>query len=422
MITKTEEDPFLSEPHLGSAQPKLPGASDRVREVNLLDVLTQLARRKRLIGWTTVAGILVGGILCLIVPPEFTAITKIMPPQQAQSMTTLLMNQLAIGGASSLAAAAGSGLGLKNPNDIYIGILNSRLIEDAIIRKFDLEKVYRAKNMSDARKRLKQNTDITSGKDGLISISVEDTGKERVPQIANAYVDELRTITQSLAFTEASQRRLFYEEQLKQAKDALVDAVAALQQVQRAKGIINPDAQARSLITSLAGIEGKIAEKNVELQALRSYSTEQNPEVKIAESQLESLKEEAARLEQNSRSSGYSELGMKDIPGASLEYIRAEHELLYRQTLFDLLVKQYDSARLDEAKESLTIQVLEPAIEPDRKTSPKRLLLLIISTSVGLVVGCVLVLCASWFESIRSDPNSLERLNRLLGAIKGTNV
>jgi uncharacterized protein involved in exopolysaccharide biosynthesis len=420
----TEEDLLLREPEDGSDRPPLQEGKKPVREVNVIDLLTLIAHRKRLIGLATCAGILVGGILCVVLPPRFTAVTKIMPPQQTPSMMTYMMNPLGLGGGAggSLAAMAGAGLGLKSPNDLYIGVLNSRPIADALIQKFDLVKVYHSRDMSDARKRLKKNTEITSGKDGLIIVSVEDNDKKRVPQIANAYIEELRNTTKSVAFTEASQRRVFYEEQLSHAKDALIDAAIALQRVQHEKGMIQPEMQARSLIGSLATVQTQIGTKQVELQALRSYSTEQNPEVQLAEKQLESLKEEAVRLEQNSHSSGFSELGMKDVPGASVEFIRAEHEMVYRQTLFDLLVKQYDSAKLDEAKEPVTIQVLEPAIEPDRKTSPNRMMLLLIATFVGFLIGCLGALIATWLENLRTDPVATRRLSNLEAAIKGMRV
>jgi uncharacterized protein involved in exopolysaccharide biosynthesis len=420
-LTRTEEESLLREPEDGSDRPPLQAKDKPAREINVIDLLTLLAYRKRLVGLATGVGILVGGILCVVLPPKFTAVTKIMPPQQAPSMTTYLMNPLGlgVGGGGSLAAMASAGLGLKSPNDLYIGVLNSRPIADALIQKFDLVKEYHSRDMSDARKKLKKNTEITSGKDGLITVSVEDNDKKRVPQIANAYIEELRKTTKSVAITEASQRRLFYEEQLKQAKDALVAAAVALQRVQQEKGMIQPEMQARSLIGTLTMVQAQIGAKQVELQALRSYSTEQNPEVQMAEKQLESLRGEATRLEQNSHSSGFSELGMKDVPGASVEFIRAEHEVLYRQTLFDLLVKQYDSAKLDEAKEPVTIQVLEPAIEPDRKTSPSRMMLLLIAMVVGFMIGCLWALIVTWLENLRTDPVATGRLKKLKTAIKG---
>ena len=310
---------------------------------------------------------LIGVIACMVWPVRYTATTKIMPPQQTQSTASMMMNQLANMGASSLAVAAGGGLGLKNPNDIYIGLLNSRPVADAIIDHFSLAQVYRAKDMTAARKRLARSTDIVSEKNGFIAVSVTDRDRRRSAEIANAYTAGLRILTKTLAVTEASQRRLFYEDQLKQAKEALVTAEMAFQQVQQSKGLVQLDAQAKTMIEGLALLRAQVAAKEVELQAMRSYSTEHNPEVALAERELSSLEAEAARLQQRNHSSGFADMGLEDVPGAGLEYLRAEHELKYRQAMFDLLIKQYDAARLDESKDAAIIQVVEPAIVPDQR-------------------------------------------------------
>jgi tyrosine-protein kinase Etk/Wzc len=329
------------------------------------------------------------------------------------------MNQLANMGGGSLAVAAGSGLGLKNPNDIYIGLLNSRPVADAIIAQFSLAKVYRAKDMTAARKSLARSTDIASEKAGFITVSVTDTDKMRCAGMANAYTAGLRILTKTLAVTEASQRRLFYEDQLKQAKESLVTAEIAFEQVQQTKGLVQLDAQAKTMIEGLAVLRAQIDAKEVELQAMRSYSTEHNPEVALAERELSSLRAEAARLQQRNQSSGFGDMGLEDVPGAGLEYLRAEHELKYRQAMFDLLIKQYDAARLDESKDAAIIQVVEPAIVPDRKSSPKPALIVLLSMAGGFVVGCFLVLVGYWKVSLQSDPRAAKQLQDFKFALFG---
>jgi tyrosine-protein kinase Etk/Wzc len=315
-------------------------------EVSLIDVLTQLAYRKWLIAKVTGIAVLAGVGLALVRPVQYTATTKIMPPQQTQSTASMLMmNQLTGAGGGSLAALAGGGLGLKNPNDIYVGLLTSRPIADAIIQKFSLAIEYHANDMTAARKELASYTKVTSEKNGFISVSVTDKDKKRVAEMANAYTDQLRILTKTLAVTEASQRRLFYEEQLKQAKDGLVAAELAFQQVQQQKGLVQLDAQAKAMIESLAALRAQVAAKQVEVQALRSYSTEHNPDVQLAERELTSLQAEEARLEQSNHSPGIAGLGLGNVPAAGLEYLRAAHELQYRQALFDMLMKQYDAAK-----------------------------------------------------------------------------
>jgi uncharacterized protein involved in exopolysaccharide biosynthesis len=237
--------------------------------------------------------------------------------------------------------------------------------------------------------------------------------------MANAYTEQLRILTKSISVTEASQRRLFYEQQLKDAKDNLIAAEVALQQVEQNKGLVHLNTQATAIIASMAGVRAQVAAKQVELQALRSYSTEHNPEVQLAERELSTLQGEAAQLEQHNSSSGFSDLGLKDVPKAGLEYIRDQRELQYRQSFYDMLLKQFEAAKLDEAKEAAIIQVVEPAINPDRRSSPKRLLILLLSTIVGLSSGYLLVRILHWKELQLSDPERARKLLSLKYALIG---
>jgi uncharacterized protein involved in exopolysaccharide biosynthesis len=386
-------------------------------EISLIDVLTQLAYRKWLIAEVTGIAVLAGVALALVQPVRYTATTKILPPQQTQSAASMMIGQLTGAGGGSLAAMAGGGLGLKNPNDIYVGLLNSRPVADAIIQKFDLAKVYHAKDMTKAREKLADYTEVTSEKNGFIAVSVTDKDKKRVAEMANAYTDQLRILTQTLAVTEASQRRLFYEEQLKQAKGALVAAELAFQQVQQQKGLVQLDAQAKAMIESLAALRAQVAAKQVEVQALRSYSTEQNPDVQLAERELTSLQAEETSLEQRNHVPGIAGLGLGNVPAAGLEYLRAAHELQYQQALFDMLMKQYDAAKMDEAKEAAIIQVVAPAIEPDHKSSPHRALIVLLFTIVGFFAGCILALFLWWKELVQSDPATAGRIQEFRYAL-----
>jgi uncharacterized protein involved in exopolysaccharide biosynthesis len=388
-------------------------------EVSLIDVLTQLAYRKWLIAKVTGIAVLAGVVFALVQPVLYKATTKIMPPQQTQSAASMMIGQLTSAGGGSLAALAGGGLGLKNPNEIYVGLLTSRPIADAIIQKFNLAKAYRAKDMTAARKKLAGYTEVTSEKNGFITVSVTDKDKKRVAEMANTYTEQLRILTKFLAVTEASQRRVFYEEQLKQSKDALVAAELAFQQVQQQKGLVQLDAQAKAMIEGIAALRAQVAAKQVEVQARRSYSTEQNPDVQLAERELVSLQAEEIRLEQSNHSSGIAGLGLGNVPAAGLEYLRAAHELAYRQALFDMLMKQYDAARLDEAKEAAIIQVVEPAIEPDHKSSPKRAIILVLSVFIGFFAGCILALLRWGIDIVQSNPDAAKRLEELSYAFRG---
>jgi capsule polysaccharide export protein KpsE/RkpR len=353
---------------------------------------------------------LIGLIIGLVTPVRYTSITYLMPPKQTISANSFLSMTKGMG---SLLDVAGGGLGLRDPNAIYLGLLRSRPIADAIIEKFDLVKVYHAKDMTAAREKLAESTLIKSETSTLISLSVTDRDKKRAAEIANAYPEQLRTLTKSVSATEAS-RRLFYEEQVKNQKEALVAAAVAFQQIQQNKGMVQLDAQAQALIGGLARLRAEIELKQVELQTLRSYSTEHNPEVQLAERELSALQDEAAKKEQYSDPKSYSDLGMKDISKSGLDYIRAQKELQYQQLLFDQLLTQYQAAKLDEAQEAVVIQSVEPAIEADRASSPRRVLILVLFTFGGFCLSCLL---ARWRTVVQSDPELAQALQNLKGTI-----
>lgn len=354
----------------------------------LWGALIQLAHGKRLVALSTGIAMLAGVIVSLLLPVSYTATTRIMTPQQSQPSAAFLMGQLALNPSTSSQLAAVTGgptLSLRNPNELYMGLLGSRPIADGLIQKFGLMGIYHARDMTAARKSLADNTVITSEKSTLIAISVTDTDKKRAADIANAYTEQLRDLTKNLAVTEASQRRIFYEQRLKEAKDDLVSAELAFQKIQKEKGVIQLDAQTKALITSLADLHAQVAAKEVQLQALRSYSTEQNPEVQLLESQLASLQDQTARMEERTGSPESSGLDFGALAGAGGDYLRAEHELEYRQALFDLLLKQYDAARWDEARNAAVIQVVEAAIPPDRKSAPHRTVIVLVFALLGLL-------------------------------------
>jgi len=396
-------------------------AASAPAEVSLIEVLTELARRKWLIARITGFSAIIGLIGSFLLPVRYTAVTRLMPPQQTQSSASLMMNQLMSSGAGSLAAMAGAGLGLKSPNDIYVGMLNSRPVADAIIQKFNLQAIYRDRDMTATRRDLAGYTQIVSEKSGFISVSATDRDRSRAAAIANEYTVQLRSLTQGIAVTEASQRRLFYEGQLKDARDTLLNAELAFQQVQQNKGLVQLDAQAKAMIESLTVLRAQSAAKEVELQAIRSYSTDRNPEVEIAARELASLREQATRLEQRGHSGSYSELGLRDVPSAGLDYLRAEHEVKYRQALFDLLIRQYDAARLDESKDAAIIQVVEPAIEPDRKSSPKRALITLTLMLAGIFAGCIVAILQWWMQLVRQDPIADLQFRNLKSAVLARN-
>jgi uncharacterized protein involved in exopolysaccharide biosynthesis len=399
-------------------RPPSRAASSEPGEVRILDLLIVLSRRKRLILSAALTAALLSAAVSLLLPNRYTATTTttILPPQQSQSLTASMIGQL--GALGPMAAMAQKDLGLKNPNDLYVGMLRSRTAEDGLIRRFDLLRIYHDRKMSDARRDLERASSIAVGKEGFVTISVEDKGRSRAPQIANAYVDELRQLTQDLAVTEAGQRRLFFERQLELAKNNLASAEQALKETEQKTGLIQLDGQAKAIIDSVVKLRALIAAKEVELQGMRLFSTEQNPDVKLGEEQLSGLRTQLALLERQSGGPGDVQVPAGSVPEAGLQYVRKLRDLKYSETIFEMLAKQYEAARLDEAKTAAVIQVLDPAIEPDRKSSPKRGLIIFGAMGLGFLGSAGYTIVAAAFTEMRLDPGTQYRLDALSRLLK----
>jgi uncharacterized protein involved in exopolysaccharide biosynthesis len=405
-VSSSEPQEHVDAPGVPSAVAPATGED----EISLLDLLIVLAERKRFILAVTAAFAIIAIIVSLVLPPRYTATVTLLAPQQSSSMGAALASQL--GNMGGMAALAGGSLGLKNPNDMFVAMFKSRTVEDAMVQHFGLMQEYHAKYSSDARKAFEAHATVDgSGKDSLIRISVEDRDPRHAADIANGYVDQFRLQSQHLAITEASQRRLFFEQQLEQAKDNLANAEEAMKQTQQETGVIQLDSQARALIESAASLRAQVAAKEVQLQGMRTYATGENSQVVQAQQELESMRAQLARLggSEDSASGGII-VPKGQVPEAGLEYVRKLRDVKYNETIFDILARQFEVAKLDEAKQGALIQVVDPAVSPDRRSSPKRGLIVMGATAVGFFIGIFVALFQAGFRHLKSDPETSEKI------------
>jgi tyrosine-protein kinase Etk/Wzc len=381
-------------------------------EISLLDLLIVIAERKRIVLWVTAVFAILAVVIALLLPKSYTATVTLLPPQNT-SMGGALASQL--GNLGGMAALAGGSLGLKNPNDMYVAMLKSRTVEDAMVQHFGLMQEYRARYLSDASKAFEGHATVDgSGKDGLIHISVEDRDPRRSAELANGYVDQFRDLSQHLAISEASQRRLFFEQELEQAKNNLANAEEALKQTELTTGVIEPDSQARALIESAATLRAQITAREVEIQGMQTYATGENAQVVQAQRELESMRAQLAKLGGSEGGTGGELIVPKGrVPEAGMEYIRKERDVKYYETIFDILARQYEVAKLDEAKEGALIQVVDPAIPPDRRSFPKRGLIVMGATVAGFLFGVFIALFQAAFERLKNDPETTQKLSSL---------
>ena len=375
-------------------------------EISLLDLLLVLAKNKRLIiGIPAVCGLIAVGE-ALMMTPIFTSKAVIMPPQQ-QSAGALA----ALGDLAGLAGISGGGA-LKNPSDLYVAMLETRPIQDALIDRFNLVSRYDEEFRQDARNALSQASVIKADKkSGLISIEVDDEDPKVAANMATAYVEELQKMTNSLAISEAARRRLFFEKQLEQAKENLKNAEVALRSTQEKTRIVSPQGQITAIFTAIAQLRGAISAKEVEINALKTFATAQNPDLKVAQQELAALRSQLDRLQRDHP----SEAGDYMVPSGRLAaggiaFVQATREVKYYETIFELLAKQFELAKIDEAKESTLIQVIEKAIPAEKKSKPKRLLIVILSVISGLIFSILLIFIKVALSKVKNDMGSARYL------------
>ncbi|MGD0646778.1 MAG: GNVR domain-containing protein [Acidobacteriaceae bacterium] len=401
--------------------PPVAGHAADEREISLLDLGIIIAENKRMVLNLTAAFAILAIIVSLLLPVSYTATTTLLPPQEGGSMAGALASQL--GSLGGMAALAGGGLGLKNSNDRYVAMFQSRVVEDAMVQKFGLMREYRSRYLSDARKAFESQTLVDGGnKDGLIHISVQDHDANRAAELTNGYVDQFRDLSEHLAISEASQRRLFFQRELEQAKNNLADAEEALEQTELKTGVIQPDSQERALIESATSLRAQITAREVQVQGLQTYATSENSELVQAQQELTGLRAQLAKLGGSEDSHGNEILIPKGlVPKAGMEYVRGLRDVKYYETIFDILARQFEVAKLDEAKEGALIQVVDPAIVPDRKSGPKRSLIVIGATAFGFFLGVVVALFRGGYRRLTSDPaagTKVATLRRALGKSK----
>jgi tyrosine-protein kinase Etk/Wzc len=367
-------------------------------EISLLDLLQVIVDNLRLL----VLGPLVCGLAALgisfAIAPTFTAKTQFLPPQQQQSSAASMLASL-----GALGGLAGAATGLKSPADQYIAFMKSVSVQDALIERFKLVEKYEAKIKTDARMSLTGNVRIASGKDGLISVEVDDKDPKFAADLANAHVEELRNLLSRLAVTEAQQRRMFFEKQLVQTKDNLAKADLALKSSGINSSVLK--SSPASAVEAVARLKAGISVQEVKLGTMRNYLTESSPDFKRAVSELASLKSQLAKAE-------------KEEPASqgTTDYVARYREFKYQEAMFELFAKQFELAKVDESREGAVIQVLDTAEPPERKAKPKKAMIAIITTLAAGFAMFLFVFIKSALKNASQNEDTKLKLSALRGS------
>ena len=382
--------------------------------VSMLEMLTWLGESKRWIAGVTAAVAVVSAVIAVLLPNEYTARASLLPPvSQQQSPPAAALAAL-----GALSGLAGS-MTPKTPDEMYVALLKSDSVQRALADRFDLRKRWDFKSYEQLRKAFPKFVRISSDKkSGVISVEVDDTEAQFAADLANAHASEITKVLSRLTVSEAQQRRVFFEQQLKETKEHLVKAEHDLRAVQERSGVIVLDKQAEALITGAAIVRAQIAEREVQLKVLRTIATPQNPDVQRFAAELRALRAELARMESSPGSAGSAvDMPVGKIPEAAIDYVRARRELKIQEALLESMIRQYEVAKLDEAKEGPRLQVVDTALPPDRKSKPARAVIVLVSALAALLLMCVAVVMHRYTQLARAqDPQREQAWKSVLGA------
>jgi len=374
-------------------------AADVNSEISLLDLALAVVENLKLL----ILGPLVVGLIALAyafsITPVFVAKATFLPPQQQGAASAALQS---LGALAGLAGATGA----KSPTDQYIALLTSRTVIDRMIDRFGLMKVYGSKYREHARRSLETSIKATTGKEGLISVEVEDEDPARAAEIANASIEELGTLLGRLALTEAQQRRAFFEKQLKDTKEALTRSQVALQ----SSGINTSTLkmQPQAAVTEVAELKARIMSHEVVMDSMRNYLAETSPDFQRARNDLAALKRQLSKAAASDQ-----------VTGADVDYIARYREYKYQETLFDLFARQFEMAKLDESRDSSTIQVVDRAMPPELKSKPKKAFIAMVATGAAALALILFVFARMAVRATAANSRSAAKMTRLKKAALG---
>ena len=383
---------------------------DQEQEINVLDLLVTVLKHKKLIFRATFGTAIVTALISLIMRPVYMAKTELLPPaQQTRNALSSLLHS------SLLSVIGGATLNITRNGALYVELLKSRPILDRVADQLNLVSHYGVKTRYAARKSLLHALIVREDiKSGIITIEVKDKDPKKAAFIANAFVQALQDMNNRLAITAASQKSLFYKEQLSEAKAALLKAEGAMMAFQQKTGLVEAKTQGKAIIQAIAGLRAQIVATEVQIRVMKTYSTLANPGLQTAEEQLAGLRAEESKLEAGGGNYSSGPL----IPTSKIPAIQADYEnklmtLKFDEKFYELLQSQYESAKIDEAGDPSIIQVIDKAVPPVIWVSPKRARMVILSAFVAFLFSIYASFFIERHEKLLSDPRNKHRLEAI---------
>lgn len=379
-----------------------PVNSNNQDTVNLYDYWMVIVRRRKMIAWAGALAFVISVVISLLIPKSYVSTTSVMPPQQESSINGALGSAVP----GSLTGLASSFIGESSTTDLWVGVLRSRTVKDGIIERFKLREEYGKSTLEDTRKTLDKKVSIELSDEDIVSVSVEDRDPGRASEIANAFIEELDRMNKTVVMTSGQRMRAFAEKRLAEAKAELSKTEEALRGFQEKNKAVQLDAQSQAIIESAGILKGQLMAKEVALETLLSYAAPTHPQVDLLRSEIKGLQVRLREIETGRPGRRDIFMPTDTIPELSFQYARLLRDAKIQETLFDLLTQQYEMARMQEAKDSPTVQVLDIAKPPDKKARPKRALMVALSTFSALSFAVFFAFFREYLEKMRGQARS----------------
>jgi len=382
-------------------------------EINLLELVMVLVKHTRLILIITLLAAVASVGFSLWLPNIYTATAKVMPPQKEGGNLSAALGQL-----GGLAAAAGLGAGFGGSADLYVSILKSRSVADAVIQKLDLKKEFKAKTADEARSIFARMVQVKPGaKDSIITITADHKSPERAARLVTVTVEELGRRTVELNLAKVSNDRIFLEKRLEVVRKDLKKAEEEMKAFAQSNKAVKVDDQAKASIEGVAKLKAELALKEVQLAAKRSYQTDENPEVMLLMAAVAGLERELSRLGGSGGGVGEGIPSVGDIPGLALEYARRMRQVKIQETILEQLTKQFEMEKINESRDKSTLQILDDAVVPDQKSKPKRTLIVLLSTVTAFFCSIFLVFIREYLAKLSPEDRAI--MDEMKDTLKG---
>jgi len=376
-----------------------------------------LWNQRRFLGRAVLAGLLVGIAVAFLLPKKFESTTRLMPPDNESSTGLALMAALSAQTGNGLSGLAGDLLGLKSSGALFVGILRSRTVEDQLIDQFDLKKVYSTKLEQTARMKLEENTYISEDrKSGILTITVTDGDPRRAAAMAQSYVHELDRLVAKVSTSSARREREFLEERLKAVQVDLENAEKDFSEFASKNRAIDIKEQGKAMVEAAATLEGQLIAAKAELEGLKRIYTEKNVRVRATQARVDEIQHQLERVGGKGESSSLAGNpegdslypSLRKLPLLGVTFADLYRRTRVQEAVFEALTQQYELAKVQEAKETPSVKVLDDAVIPEKKSFPPRLLVIGLCTFFALVLAGVVILTrARWTEIGADDPGKV---------------